>query len=380
MKRNPKVSVILTSYNHAKYIEDSIKSVLNQSFNNFELIIWDDCSTDNSWEIILGFNDPRIRPFRNEYNQSGDSVRRAIEEVAAGQYIAIHHSDDLWESSKLAKQVKFLDNNENYVAVYTYLKLMCDPGMIFLDHDHPYYDIFDQSNRNRHEWLRYFFFKGNALCMPSVLFRKSIFQYLNPSYGLYQLPDFSDWVQLCLLGEIFILPDELTTFRIHKDEENWSGNKPSTRIRMQFELLKILDHYKNISSIEELLLIFPEAKKFINDDNADILFALGMIAIESEKDAQHTLFGLNLLYDALNDPLRSRNLRIHHGFDKKKFVDLTAKYDIFSYEFIQNLNQIIQKKEQEVLFYSRSKSWQITKPLRMMMSLVRKLINRNQLL
>jgi len=247
MKRNPKVSVILTSYNHAKYIEDSIKSVLNQSFNNFELIIWDDCSTDNSWEIILGFNDPRIRPFRNEYNQSGDSVRRAIEEVAAGQYIAIHHSDDLWESSKLAKQVKFLDNNENYVAVFTYVKLIDETGMIFLDHDHPYYDIFDQSNRNRHEWLRYFFFKGNALCMPSVLFRKSIFQYLNPSYGLYQLPDFSDWVQLCLLGEIFILPDELTTFRIHKDEENWSGNKPSTRIRMQFELLKILDHYKNIS-------------------------------------------------------------------------------------------------------------------------------------
>jgi len=105
-----------------------------------------------------------------------------------------------------------------------------------------------------------------------------------------------------------------------------------------------------------------------------------MIAIESEKDAQHTLFGLNLLYDALNDPLRSRNLRIHHGFDKNKFIDLTAKYDIFSYEYIQNLNQVIQKKEQEVLFYSRSKSWQITKPLRMMMSLIRKITNRNQLL
>jgi len=380
MKRNPKVSVILTSYNHEHFIEDSINSILNQSFRDFELIIWDDCSTDNSWEIILSFDDPRIRSFRSEVNQCGEYQRQAIKNFANGEFIAIHHSDDLWDSTKLEKQVDFLNNSPNYIAVFTKAKIISESGDNFTEKGHHYYNVFNQPNRNRYEWLRYFFYNGNALCMPSVMFLKSVYKEIDESYGLHQLPDFSMWVQFCFLGEIYLLEEELVSFRVLDNEANWSGDRPATRIRIQFELLKILEHYRNISTMNELLLIFPEAKKFVNNNNADILYALGMIAIESEKDAQHTLFGLNLLYDALNDPVRSRNLLIHQGFDKNKFIYLTAKYDFFSYEHILNLNQTIQEKEQEILYYSRSKSWRITKPLRMMMSLVRKITNRNRFL
>lgn len=108
MTISPKVSVILTSYNHSKYIRKSIESVLKQTYTDFELIIWDDASTDNSWNIISEYTDERIRAIRNESNQYMAYFRNAVSEVAQGEYIAIHHSDDVWGADKLEKQVAFL--------------------------------------------------------------------------------------------------------------------------------------------------------------------------------------------------------------------------------------------------------------------------------
>ena len=91
----PKISVILTSFNHAKYLREAIESTLNQTFTDFELIIWDDASCDNSWEVINEYNDPRIKRFRNDIQRRGGwGMNKAITEIASGKYIAIHHSDD----------------------------------------------------------------------------------------------------------------------------------------------------------------------------------------------------------------------------------------------------------------------------------------------
>ena len=102
----PKVSVILISYNHEKFIREAIESVLNQTFTDFELIIWDDASSDDSWAIINSYNDSRIKAFLNDETRRGIyGINKAISEVASGEYLAIHHSDDVWASEKLQKQV-----------------------------------------------------------------------------------------------------------------------------------------------------------------------------------------------------------------------------------------------------------------------------------
>ena len=106
VEQMPKVSVILTSFNHSKYIREAIESTLNQTFADFELIILDDCSSDNSWDLINQYTDPRISAFRSE--RPGEVVGRlnkAISELASGEYIAIHHSDDAWGLNKLQVQV-----------------------------------------------------------------------------------------------------------------------------------------------------------------------------------------------------------------------------------------------------------------------------------
>src|SRR6185369_12696578 len=108
--RTPRVSVILTSFNHAKYVEEAIDSVLHQTFDDFELIIWDDASNDDSWQLINQFADPRIRTFRNaDRKRAIWALNEAISRVASGRYIAVHHSDDVWERGKLEKQVTFLE-------------------------------------------------------------------------------------------------------------------------------------------------------------------------------------------------------------------------------------------------------------------------------
>src|SRR5215510_8500706 len=119
MAETSKVTVIFTSYNHAKYLRDAIDSVLNQTYSDFELIIWDDASTDESWEIIESYSDPRIRAFKNETNLRGGNIRRALAQGVYGEYIAVQHSDDIWESQKLEKQIAFLDENPQIGAVFT---------------------------------------------------------------------------------------------------------------------------------------------------------------------------------------------------------------------------------------------------------------------
>ena len=129
----PKVSVILTSYNHEKYICEAIESALDQTFSDFELIIIDDCSSDHSWDLINQYSDSRIKAHRNEVNDGGVvGVNRAISEWTRGEYIAIHHSDDVWELDKLEKQVAFLDAHADIGAVFTDAFPIAEDGVAVL--------------------------------------------------------------------------------------------------------------------------------------------------------------------------------------------------------------------------------------------------------
>jgi glycosyltransferase involved in cell wall biosynthesis len=367
-----KVTIILTSYNHAGYLRDSIESVLNQTFGDFELIIWDDASTDNSWEIISSYTDPRIKSYRNEQNQRGGAIKRVINELARGEYIAIHHSDDFWETEKLEKQVHFLEQNPQYGAVFSHVQVIDENGSPFVNVNHPYYRIFDQPNRTRHEWLHYFFFHGNALCHPSILIRKECYQDSMYRTGLTQLTDLDMWVQLCLKHEIYIIQEKLVRFRVNSQETNTSGDRPETRIRENFEVLKVLENYKAIPSTSDLLKVFPDAGQYVTENNPNVLYALGRFSVDYGTRKQMILFGLNLLFDILNDPDQAPMLKQYQHFAKKEFVKLTARHDIFSNEEIRDLHKTLVEKEEEILFYSTSKSWRYTAPFRKLTQLLKK--------
>lgn len=109
----------MPSYNTAKYIEYSIKSVLNQTYKNWELIIIDDCSTDQTDEVAKKFlGDNRIKYYKNNVNSGAAISRNRALRLAKGRWIAFLDSDDIWHKRKLEYQIKFMMEN-NYHFTYT---------------------------------------------------------------------------------------------------------------------------------------------------------------------------------------------------------------------------------------------------------------------
>lgn len=114
----PKVSIITPLYNDKKYIEQAIKSILNQTYKDFEMIIVDDGSTDGSGELVRNKFRDKVRYIHQENKGAATAVNKGIS-LSQGDYIAFCDSDDWWLPEKLEKQVKFLEVNQNFGLIYS---------------------------------------------------------------------------------------------------------------------------------------------------------------------------------------------------------------------------------------------------------------------
>lgn len=114
------VSIVTPAYNAALFLKDMVNSVIAQTFTNWEMIIVDDCSTDDTFSIAksLEAKDSRIKVFRNDANLGVALTRNRALDIASGPYIAFLDADDLWEPRKLEKQIAFMESGQ-YVFTYT---------------------------------------------------------------------------------------------------------------------------------------------------------------------------------------------------------------------------------------------------------------------
>lgn len=121
----PLVSIIMPAFNVERYVSESIESVISQTFQDWELIIIDDCSTDRTFEIASNFakGDERIQALMNELNFGGAQTRNKGIEVAKGKYIAFLDSDDLWLPNKLAEQIAFMEERSLSFSYSSYLNI-----------------------------------------------------------------------------------------------------------------------------------------------------------------------------------------------------------------------------------------------------------------
>lgn len=328
----PKVSVILTSYNHAKYVAEAVQSVLDQTFQDFELLICDDGSQDRSQEIIRSFQDPRIRLFLSDRNQGASVCVREAVQAAQGAYIAVHHSDDIWEPAKLAKQVAFLDSHSaEYGAVFSYAQIIDDRGALFNQPDHFYSRVFVQENRTRQEWLRHFFYEGNCLCHPSILIRRECYEQLG-TYDdrFFQVPDMDFWIRLCLRWEIHVLPEKLVRFRVHFDESNASGGRLENVIRNNNEYLLLLQEFLKIPSEEDFFRIFPEYSYLQSSRGFVLEYALARVCLDRGLRRMYHCLGFFLLYRVMGDAASVQRIREIYGFGFQELYALAQQYDLFS--------------------------------------------------
>ncbi len=161
----PKVSIQMCTYNRARFIKDAIDSVMLQTYGDWELLILDDASTDDTEKIVLPYlSDPRIRYVKNESNMGIAKHRNKGLSLSRGEYIAVLDSDDYWiDREKLEKQVAILDKKPECSLVGTHMHIVDEEGTLLKKIT---YQIADKDIRS-HLLLK------NQFCHSSVLYRKS---------------------------------------------------------------------------------------------------------------------------------------------------------------------------------------------------------------
>ncbi|MFS0836687.1 glycosyltransferase [Paenibacillus sp. 1P03SA] len=343
--QNPKVSVIIPSYNHGDYIKEAIESVLVQDFTDFELIIVDDASSDQSVEVISTFHDPRIKFHKFIENKGAVETLNYGIKLSRGNYIALLNSDDSWEKGKLSTQVKILDEDPQIGIVFTNASFVDENNQILSKKDYPWADVFLQPNRESGEWLEKFFFELNCICHPSMLIRKELYSrhgLYNP--GLRQLPDFSKWVNLFKYTNIRVLEEPFVRFRILSQDRNTSADTSINRTRNRNELYFIMhDFFDNVS---DEIFIKGFQKHFRKSgllSQEELLCERAFMYFNIPNEIAHIykLIGIKKINDLMTNPTLNKVLKESYSFSDKEFFEITGSFSLFDYGEHPVVNTVI---------------------------------------
>jgi glycosyltransferase involved in cell wall biosynthesis len=211
---NPRVSVCIPSHNLAAYIGATIQSVLNQTFTDFELLIEDDGSTDNSVATIHPFlADPRVKLVVRAENAGQNQTTNNLVRRATGEYLALLPADDVWEPEKLAKQVAFLDANPAVGIVFSHPEFMSDAGEI-IPGDEAMSATQKQGNMERAFWQKRFMV-GNCLFIATSLYRRALHEEIGMfDESLHLLADLEFYARIVKNHEIHVMQERLARVRM----------------------------------------------------------------------------------------------------------------------------------------------------------------------
>lgn len=326
-----KVTIGLTSYNRAEFLGQCIESILSQTYEDFELLIIDDASTDNSKEVIEYYAslDARVKFVIHESNW-GRSGFYDLAPTLDTKYLAVAHDDDLWSKDKLEKQVAFLEENPGTGVCFTSVGYIDNYGNEINGFSGT--TPFVIEDKDRFQWLRYFFQYGNAFCHPSVLMRREVCLNCDMrTYGLSSLPDMLIWIRVLLKYEVKVLDERLSFFRIHDDGTNVSALHPGKLNKVYTEMFFVYEAYRELRDKDDMLRVFPEAKKYLDERSLFCSdFVLAMMALDLKPNDPCKLFGLKLIFSLMQDDSQREILGRYYGFGTKQFNRLKIDNAIFS--------------------------------------------------
>ncbi len=254
-----KVSIIMPNYNCDRFIEETINSVLAQTYCNWELLIVDDCSSDRSIEIINSYCaiDERIKLFVNDTNKGAAASRNLALREASGEWIAFLDSDDIWLPQKLEKQISFMNEND---FSFSFSK---------------YRQIDEESNR-----------LGIIVTGPKKISKKKMkycccylgcltVMYKTATVGLVQIDesirkrnDDAMWLQVRKRADAYFLDDILAEYRVRKGSISHDGKW--NLIKYHYMLYRVGNDENPISAFFSMLRnifeVFKKKKKYVKSE------------------------------------------------------------------------------------------------------------------
>lgn len=215
----PRVSVVMPTHNRGALLSRAIESVRSQTFQDWELVVTDDASTDDTWHVLAGWaaKDTRIKPYRNTTNQYPDISKILNDGLtrAKGEYIARLDDDDYWvDIRKLAKQVAYLDANPACVIVGT--------GVV----------VIDGEDKERYRYLkpetdaaiRESALSSNPFTHSAVLYRKAAALH-EGGYEKQYAEDWTLWLAMGKKGALYNIPEYSTGFLMAGQNKSWTHQR-----------------------------------------------------------------------------------------------------------------------------------------------------------
>ncbi|MDH0673325.1 glycosyltransferase [Empedobacter sp. GD03861] len=275
----PRISVVMSVYNAEKYVRDSIESILNQTYSDFEFIIIEDCSEDKTLEIIESYSDNRIKLIKKVRNKGFkgfvENLNIGLDE-SRGDFIARMDADDIASLDRFDKQVKFLNNNPSIFMVGSSMNLI-DENNNFIKKKYALNNHSDIVNR---------FNIDNPMFHPTLMFRKTDIRY-NDNYKGAE--DFDFHLQHLSIKKKFANIDEcLLNYRVLDDSLSRIDNKLINRIILEFSrdqfvmrkenkseldynLEKLVNYRTENLSLKEKIYILKIALKYNSSEYKDLL-------------------------------------------------------------------------------------------------------------
>ena len=217
--KKPEVSIIMNCYNGEKYLADSLKSIINQTYKNWELIFWNNSSNDNSKKIFRKFNNKRFKYFENKKLKKLYDVRNLAIKKAKGVYISFLDTDDLWKKNKLETQVKLIKKKKLDFVYSKFYTIHNDKNFSISRRILPSGFITQQ------------LLKNYSLGILTVLMRKTLFSKYKFDKRYNIIGDFDYFIKLSSIIEMFAIQKPLAFYRSH------SNNFSKIKLKMYYEEL-----------------------------------------------------------------------------------------------------------------------------------------------
>lgn len=215
-QNNPLVSIVLPMYNAAEYIKECVDSILMQTYSDFELLIIDDGSTDDSIQLVETYKDSRIRLIKNEHNYIA-SLNLGLKE-SCGRYIARMDADDRMKPQRIERQAEIMESMSEIIICCSHVQRLGGT------------ELFNAGIKGKFKYFKQLLLVGNFICHPSVMMRKDFLEEHKIRYlqGYPYAEDYKLWTEIANIGgKIYVIEDPLLEYRIsinqvsriHKEEQ-----------------------------------------------------------------------------------------------------------------------------------------------------------------
>ncbi|WP_052503412.1 glycosyltransferase family 2 protein [Lacinutrix sp. Hel_I_90] len=206
MNDQPLITVLIPTYNCEQYVHEAVQSILDQTYTNFECMIIDDCSTDNTVGVIKAFNDSRINLIIKSKNSGYTNSLNYGLTISKGKYIARMDGDDICLPHRFEKQIEVLENDDNIVVCGSVFKII-DSEIVIEAPEH-------------HEEIKIGLLKDSCIGHPTAMIRKSVLDDNQINYNTEYEPaeDYDLWVRLSQLGKLYNIQEALFLYRVHDNQ------------------------------------------------------------------------------------------------------------------------------------------------------------------